>query len=850
MTSTHNNLETLQSILQASHQPHLLDSHPWTKSLFVLQASKEHPELMEVSPGRRLILAIAKLFSRIIPETPPRHGKRLDLRWGEFGLLAARYFAPIIYETPYPLSLQHSWKHIDQSILLFVYGKPEEALSEVEKEPYRLVWKELSIAPENILIDWHNKGMERLIEIILGQESYLSATTSMPAVISIDRGQTSNDSKGSFIPFTTRKGRFAFLFLSILLLVLLILGGIGNWQIYKQAKMIQKDVEQLRGLIIAPDLNLDQVRLAGANLSTLRKDFETFKHKIEPSLWMGSFFSWIPVYGGDLASLSAIVKMTESFLTSAEISYRVAMPLFGENGKFGLTPKSLTDALVQAQPQLIEADRQLNLAVTTRGNLNVERLSPGVRDLIINNADQLIKVLGDALKVAEDFPRLMGATSEGSKFYLVLAQNEDELRPTGGFITAVGTFRMENGGISDLSFVNSYDLDNWSKPYPTAPWQLQQYMDTSVLVLRDLSWFTNYPTAALYAKAMYSYVDSRSLDGVIAFDQHFLVEILNLVGPIELEGVPYPIDSTNVVTYMRAAKTPTAEDLASNIIITKPIFITKIADALVGKIINGNISSERLIPVLFQLLNEHHLLLSLEGSSISSILSHRHWDGAVQPDAGDFLMAVDTNVGFNKTNAEVQTTLDYDIDLSKPAAPLSSLTVFHKNNSSAVICKQSSKMTLPEEIYYPISDCYWNYLRVYMVSGAELIGATPQYVPANWMIIKQDVIARVDNLDERIDGVQAFGTLQVVPGGESVATNFRFTMPTNIIQSRAGQSIYRLRVQKQPGTQAIPITIRVHLPNNASIKSAPSGALVQNPNILYKTNLRTDIEIEIVFELP
>ena len=116
----------------------------------------------------------------------------------------------------------------------------------------------------------------------------------------------------------------------------------------------------------------------------------------------------------------------------------------------------------------------------------------------------------DGLSVAEELPRLMGATSEGPKTYLLLVENQDELRPTGGLVTAVGTMLMQNGRISSLTFENEdlggnqqvNPLVDWSKPYPAAPWQLQQYMNSPVLLIRDTSWFTNYPTAALYAETL------------------------------------------------------------------------------------------------------------------------------------------------------------------------------------------------------------------------------------------------------------------------------------------------------------------------------------------------------------
>jgi hypothetical protein len=855
MPSNINNLEILKSILENNHQPQLLDTHPWTRSLMVMHASMDMPDLLKKSPGQRLVLVIANLFTKMMPANPPRRGKRLDTRWGEFGILAAQYFAPLIYGEPVPASLREAWGHIDQSILLFVYGKPGEALSETEKEPYRLVGNELSIAPNSTLSDWHRKGLERLIGIILRRESYLSGTMIMPAIISQDVQPADSSIHKSDSP-RTGKGRYIFIFLGILLLGLLLFDGMRFWKIYKQTMLVRQEVIQMRDFITSPGSELDRVKLAGPALSTLRQDFKILKNETESFLSIGLLLRWVPIYGGDLASAQSMVNMADSLLASADISYKAVTPLLEENGTHGITPTRLTEVLVQAQPQLIEADRQINLAKAARDHLETERLTPEIRNLIVKNLDPLITLMADGLSVAEDLPRLMGATSEGPKSYLVLAQNEDELRPTGGFITAVGTLLVDSGRISDLTFVNSYDLDNWSKPYPAAPWQLQQYMDTSVMVLRDTSWFTNYPTAALYAETMYSYVNAQSVDGVIAFDQQFLVEILDAIGPITLEGVSYPIDASNVIAYMRTTKTPTAADLASNIKdstgMSKVIFIKEIADVLVDKIINGDVPLENLVPALLRALNEHQLLLKIDSPSITDILARYRWDGAVRPDLGDFLMVADTNVGFNKTNVVVQSSLVYDVDLTKPDSPIGSLTVVRTNNAAPVICNQAAYKPNPPagEEKYLITDCYWNYLRVYVPSEAKLVEATPQFVPANWMIVKQDVAAQVDDLDEKIDGVKAFGTLQVIPGGESLTTSFQFALPASIIQSEAGQSIYHLLVQKQPGTQAIPVTIRVHLPNNASIKMAPVGAVIQNPNILYQTNLQTDIEFEIVFQAP
>ena len=120
------------------------------------------------------------------------------------------------------------------------------------------------------------------------------------------------------------------------------------------------------------------------------------------------------------------------------------------------------------------------------------------------------------------------------------------------------------------------------------------------------------------------------------------------------------------------------------------------------------------------------------------------------------------------------------------------------------------------------------------------------------MIRREIVPSQVDILEEEIDAVQGFGLLKVVSGGQSLVTNFQFVLPASIVNSYSdtGDFLYYLKTQKQPGTLATPITIRVHFPNNTSFQSTTAGAVIQDDNILLETNLRVDREIEITFSIP
>ena len=861
MLPENNQLETLKYILEHNLHTEDLDSHPWTKSLLVLDAITNTPELQDKNSGLQLVIAIEKLFTQMMPSTPPKHGKRLDTRWGEFGILAAQYFSPLLFGSPSPESLRDAWGHIDQSILLFVFGKPDGTLSDADKETYKLVGNESGVAANSTLSDWHRKGLQRLADVILARENYLSTSLSKPVMIAQD-GQAgvqaddpspSSDDKNQNIKIQ-RSGRRHFIvpLLILILLGLILIGGLKARKIYDLAMVVRQDALHIQELITKPTPRLERVKAVGPALTALRQDFIKLKNEAEPFFWMGPWLKWVPVYGGDLASVQDLVTMADSLLASADISYQAISPLVdvvgGGTGQAVLNPSQLAEFLRKAEPQLTMAQKTLGLAAAARSRLTPDSLSPWVHDLIINKVDPLTTLMQDGLTVAVEFPRLMGATNEGPKTYLLLVQNEDELRPTGGFITAAGTLLVKDGSVSKLNFQSSEYFDNWDKPYPIAPWQLRQYKNSRVLIFRDTNWFTNYPTAALYAEYLYSYTNSHSVDGVIAFDQHMLVETLSVTGPIEVEGVPYLIDASNVVPYMRAAKNPAEQGTYEY-----KDFINKITRALITKMFSGDVQWEQLSIMLFQALDEHHLLIQLDSPTMTSLLERYHWDGAVRPDAGDFLMVVDSNIGFNKTNAVVESNLSYDVDLTSPLYPTASLTVFHKNNAAEIVfCKHWNKVRAEGEDNYPITDCYWNYMRVYMKEGTTLLDATPQSVPDNWMILKQKNPGQVDILKEEIDGVQAFGTLQVLLGGQSLSTSFQFALPADILkgESESNQTTYHLKVQKQPGTSAVPITIRVHLPKNALIDTVPAGAVIQGSNILYEANLRMDIEFEVVFTLP
>jgi hypothetical protein len=851
MPSENSSLEALKFILENSQHPDRLDSHPWARSLLAGQAGNDSD-----SSGVRLVAAISALFVESMPAVPPRQGVRLDTRWGEFGLLAAQYFAPILYGTPSPASLREAWGRIDAAILLFVYEKTADTLSPAEKDTYKLVSDEPGAAPHSTLSDWHRKGLQRLLEAILAREAYLSKSHAVPAVISPDGRELLAPDEGFHPPKKRRSPawRWAALLFTLLLVSLLIVAGLKARRVYEQATQLRQDAAALESMLRSSDGLLERARQAGPAISVFREDFVALKNEVEPYLWITPALGWLPDYGGELAASQDLLAYADALLASVDLASQAMTPLLEQEDPTTLPPDQLVAILARAEPQLIQAQSQLNQALVARARLRPETFSPKTQRLIEGQIDPLTDLMQDSLALAIELPRALGASPEGPKTYLLLALNEDELRPNGGFITAAGAVLVQDGRISKPVFVNSDSLDDWSKPYPAAPWQLSQYMNSPVLVLRDASWFTDFPTTALYTEQLYSYVSGHSVDGVIAFNQQFVVTLLRLTGPLLVPGEDSLVSAGNVITFMREAKQPSEEERADPDWDRK-LFVTELATVLLDKILSGQVSWERFGETLITAMDERNLLIQADNPILADYLARQGWDGAVRPGEADFLMLADANIGFNKTSALVETRLDYEVDLRSLVAPSATLSIFHQNNAPDMYtCTQwGGKPPTKDENAYPIYDCYWTYTRVYKPQGTTLVDSIAQFVPANWMLNYRSVPPQVDVLDdEEIEGVQAFGTLKVIPGGQSQTTVIRFALPLSVVQLQAedGLLAYRLRVQKQPGTDAVPLALRIYLPPGAGLYRVPDGAVVEGDVITYSVVLRTDFQFDIFFYAP
>jgi hypothetical protein len=835
-------VELLKLILENLRKPYALNGHPWVMSLGITGKESNTDQ-----PGERLVKQVTAIFRKMRPSGPPHVRKRLDTHWGVFGILASKYFAPLLLGTPFPSSLREAWETMDDSILFFVYGNAD-GLSKTERALYSFAGNEPEPAPNSTLSDWHKKGISQLAEMMKMEQNHLGANQKLPP-----------DRHRIFKQVGLATGLIIFIALAFL--------GWKVWNLYKQMQAIELKANALE-TYLNPEPDLKKISEIAGKVHDLRVDLDAIQTEVEPYIWMAPHLGWIPKYGGTISQASQVLSLMQNLTSAADEGLAAINPAV-KTALSNDQPIDVMNLLLQLQfasPQILNAQISLVQAQEARKQIDVERLIPRFKNIVTGRIDPLFSTLSgtfpleDALSMVRIAPILLGGGKAGPQTYLILMQNEDELRPTGGYLTAAGTAVVLNGKLISIKTESSELVDDPNKPYPIPPWQFKEFMNIDMFLFRDSNWFTNFPTTASWAEYFYSYARASSADGTIAIDMHVIVRLLETLGPVQIDSVSYPITSENVLEYLRSAEKTRPKGVAGTW--DRKQFISDLAKPLIQKILDARGQTwTKLLPDLIELLDEKHILLQFDNEEAATFLERRNWDGSVAiPNKSDFLMAVDTNMGYNKSNAVMEMSFNYNVNLTTLASPSGLLLVRQTNHSTMDIpCEPYSteryilSPTKPgekPELYYNMDECHWGYLRVYTPEGTRLLRSNPLEIPAESTMLGEVIPARTDDLDtEDIPGAQVFGMMVLTPTRKSTTSDFEYSLPANVVTINSDDNswTYRLKVQKQPGMVAPLFTLTLQLPNGAKIEKASVPFIENNGTWTAQLDLRRDLMIEVRF---
>lgn len=438
---------------------------------------------------------------------------------------------------------------------------------------------------------------------------------------------------------------------------------------------------------------------------------------------------------------------------------------------------------------------------------------------------------------------LLGFVAPEEKIYLLLFQNNRELRATGGFIGTYGLLKMKNGLISDLRIESVYNPDGQLKTAVAAPGPLRRYL-VQFWSLRDSNWFFNFPDSAKKAAEFFELETGVRPDEVLAFTPEIFVELLKIVG-----AVPMPEYGENLTAENFVDTTQHQTSVVYDRRLNQPKkFLDDFAPKLLARI--SELPSDRWLEVLQAIsrsLVRKDLILFSSDVSRQADYSRLNWSGEVRDAGGDYLAVVNSSVGAGKTDQDITQEITLEAKIPPSGKQVNTLTIKRVHGESA-------------EKAFPTNK---NFLRIYVPLGSKFISANgfdeSSFLSSSLPGAPSDpgLEALDDNAvfysgshvtENREAGKTVFaGWLATDPQTEKTVT-LVYEVASAYNVSDGNLQAYSLLVQKQPGAPPTRLTSGVMLPSGKSAVWADSASAVAGDGRYeYKSVLESDVSWGLIF---
>lgn len=301
--------------------------------------------------------------------------------------------------------------------------------------------------------------------------------------------------------------------------------------------------------------------------------------------------------------------------------------------------------------------------------------------IFIDDARPLIKIL----------PSLLGEPKE--KKYLVIFQNDKEIRPTGGFITSYAIFRLSQGIIHIDQQGDIYTLDRTIYGKSKAPRPILEYLPkVSVFNLRDSNLSPDFTVSMETFKSLYEKSPGPDVDGIIAVDTHALVGAMNVLGEITVDGIKFntkedPRCGCPQVIYKleEIADTPIQADFRYVDVYAVNAARKNIIGDLMYAIMQKAFSSSPKLywgPLFQEMINQtsqKHIQYYVYDKSAQKGLEALNASGRISSFDGDYLHINEANFGGQKSNLFTKEDVNIEYKKQSDGSILKTITINYKN---------------------------------------------------------------------------------------------------------------------------------------------------------------------------
>ena len=651
-------------------------------------------------------------------------------------------------------------------------------------------------------------------------KSPIARTTASPAGREIELWlEKVKEEKSQIQQELAKKSRKKFLLFAFLVVALLVGGffikqsGLGlkrnitdkGSQAVRNLEEAKTDVEKFDFASAANHFNLayDNFSEASSRLNLLGNSLTSF---------LGS------VPGLDkLKSAQNLIKAGENIakagktVSSAINNFYQTNPISG----FGLNggqKKSLSEFIGPFRDSLISAQDEIKTAGQLLASVDEAVIPEEKKKAFLDFQSQLPlleKFAGDSVNYANFLSEAVGES--GPKKYLLLFENNTELRPTGGFPGTYALADFSRGFLRELKVDDIYNIDGQAKKNIIPPSQIQHI--TPNWGARDANWFANFPDSAKKVMQFYTENDGGpAVDGVITLTPTVISRILDIVGPIELPNYDRTIDSVNFLSQIQEEVEygDNRERPKQVLVDFAPKFLEKLSQQSKEKWL-------AIFKIFAEGIEQKQILAYFKNPALEKVVLENNFAGEVKKTDGDYLMIVHSNVKGSKTDAVIDNSYNLSSNVSDDGTIEHTLRISRTHNGG-----QSKfgfyNRTNPDYIRVLVPEMS----KLLAIKGNSSVDFKPlvNYKSAKGYEEDVDLKKYESGSEEVFPGVKkfseagktAFGFWLKLEPGQKKEVVLRYQTPVGL-----NKKDYTLLVQKQAGTIDDEFSFNLELPAGEAI---------------------------------
>jgi hypothetical protein len=444
-----------------------------------------------------------------------------------------------------------------------------------------------------------------------------------------------------------------------------------------------------------------------------------------------------------------------------------------------------------------------------------------------NKVEEVSGIVAKVARAVDFLPEIMGTDGKRREF-MVLLQNESEIRPGGGFIGSYGILSFENGKLLNFEISDVYEADGQLKGHVEPPAAIKKYLGEAKWYMRDANWQPDFGVSARDIQWFLEKETGRKVDGVIGVDLAVAKAILGVTGEIYVPDFKEKINRNNLYEqaefYSETKFFPGSKQKAS--------FLGGLGRQLFEEI--KNLKGEqrlKMVQALVEMLDRNEIQIALTNQGAAKVVAELGWDGAMYDGKcavdrcfADYLYIVEANLGVNKANYFLYRSIDQTIDIGK--------------QTIGRVVKISYENTAKNN-NWPGGD-YKNYMRMYIPASANVAEVSVTDVEANGI----KTIYSGDNLSiETNKGKKELGFLVVVPAGKKRMVEVRYVDQVDLTTKE--KFSYLNYIQRQPGYGDTGLVSLVTLPEGWQVNQVEPVASMMSGKLLFNQKLDRDIKMGV-----